>query len=139
MILKYWFFILWLGFAAYGALRVLFGEHLLYSTQHWQYYYYMGAPVVLFLLAVKGWRISRMWRRMMEDRCPRPTLSRGEHEIQETRKRPSILEHVCAALFLLACAAILELFSVQHSAWWIGSLFCAALFVRMLLMAVRRP
>lgn len=139
MILKYWFFILWLGFAAYGALRVLSGVHLLYSAQHWQYYFYMCAPIALLLLSVKGWRISRMWRRMMEDRRPRPTLSRGEHEVPETKQRPSILEHVCAALFLLACAAILELFSVQHSAWWIGSLFCAALFVRMLLMAVNRP
>lgn len=140
MILKYWFFILWIGFAAYGALRVMSNNaHLLYSGQHWQYYYYMGAPVLLFLLAIKGWRIARMWRRMVEHRQAQPTLSRGEHQLQKTGQRPSVLERVCAALFLLACAAILKLLSVQHIAWWIGSFLCAALFVRMLLMAVRRP
>jgi hypothetical protein len=79
MIFKYWFFILWLGFAAYGALRVLSGAHLLYNGQHWQYYLYWCAPVVLLWLSIKGWRISRMWRRMMEDKRARPTLSRGEH------------------------------------------------------------
>lgn len=139
MILKYWFFVLWLGFAAYGALRVLSGAHLLYSQQHWQYYFYLCAPFVLLWLSIKGWRIARMWRRMMEDKRVRPSLSRGEHHVQHARQHPSILEYICAALFLLACAAILELFSVQHSAWWIGSLFYAALFLRILLMAVNRP
>lgn len=127
------------GFAAYGATHALSGTHLLYNGQHWQYYFYWCAPYVLLWLSLKGWRISRMWRRMMEHRQMRPTLSRGEHQLQKARQRPTILEHSCAALFLLACAAILKLFSVHYIAWWIGSTLCAALFVRMLLMAVRRP
>ena len=139
MIFKYWLFMVFIGVAAYGSTRVLNGAHMLYSGEHWQYYAYLCAPYVLLWLSAKGWRTSRMWRRMMAQRQERPTLSRGEQEIRATKERASVLERICAALFVLACAAILKLLSVQHIEWWVGSFVCAALFVRMLLMAVRRP
>lgn len=139
MILKYWLFIILIGFFAYGAVEVLSNTHLLYDGNHWQYYFYWSAPFILGFLAVKGWRTSRMWRRMMDQRYPTLTLSRGEHNLRTSRQRPSILEHVCAALFVLALAAILKIFSIQNIAWWIGSLIFSWACLRMLLMGVRRP
>ncbi len=128
-----------ISFFAYGAVEVLSNTHLLYNGNHWQYYFYWSAPFILGFLATKGWRTSRMWRRMMDHRYPPLTLSRGEHQLRNVGQRPSILEHVCAALLILSLTAILKIFSVQHIAWWIGSLVFAMLFLRIVLMGVRRP
>ncbi len=126
-------------FTGYGALRVLSNAHLLYDGNHWQYYFYWSAPFILGFLAAKGWRTSRMWRRMMDHRNSLLTLSRGEHHLRKAMQRPSILEHVCAALAVLALAAILRIFSINNIAWWVGSLIFSWACLRMLLMGVRRP
>lgn len=139
MILKYWLFMILVGCSAYGAMRDLFGAHLLYDSNHWQYYFYWSAPFILAFLSAKGWRTSRMWRRMMDHRYPPLTLSRGEPQRQKSAPRPSILERICAALSVLALAAILNIFAVNNIAWWIGALIGSWACLRMALMAVRRP
>jgi len=76
---------------------------------------------------------------MLNARQNPPILSRGGYQQQRNKLRPSILEHICAAMFILALAAILQIFSIDNIAWWIGSLIFSWLCLRMVLMAVRRP
>ncbi len=110
MILKYWFFILWVGFSAYGSFRTLSNAHLLYNGNHWQYYFYWSAPFILLALSAKGWTTSRMWRRMMAHRQTRPTLSRGDHQVKGIKQRPSILERVCLVLVAFSLLTLWRIF-----------------------------
>jgi len=99
-----------IGFFAYGSAGTFTGEHLLYDGNHWQYYFYWSAPFVLGFLAVKGWRTSRMWRRMMAHRQTRPTLSRGDYQVKGIKQRPSILERVCLVLVAFSLLTLWRVF-----------------------------
>lgn len=123
---------------AYGCMRVL-GNILLFNHGSLSYYFYLCAPWALLYGSLKAWHQSFIWRRMLEDRYSVPTLSRGEHYFNAQQKQSRVLEHICAALFVLAIAALLRIFSVPNILWWSESLVCAMLILRMVLMGVRRP
>ena len=107
MILKYWFFILWLGVFTYGSAAAFGGEHLRYG---WSSYFYGASPFILLVLSAKGWTTSRMWRRMMAHRQTRPTLSRGDHQIKDIKQRPSILERICLVLVAFSLLTLWRVF-----------------------------
>lgn len=103
---------------AYGCMRVL-NNVLIFNQGSLSYYFYLCAPWALLYGSLKSWHQSFIWRRMLEDRYSAPTLSRGEHHMQVQQKQSRVLEHICAALFVLAIAALLKIFSVQNILWWI--------------------
>ncbi|WP_241086683.1 hypothetical protein [Candidatus Vondammii sp. HM_W22] len=139
MTIRIFFNIIILGFAAYGSYRVLENALTFYTDQHWQYYFYWIAPWALLYGSVKAWHQSFVWRRMLGARQNPPILSRGGYQQQRTKRHPSILEHICAALFILALAAILKIFSIHSIAWWIGSLIFSWACLRIVLIRIRRP
>jgi len=123
---------------AYGCIRAL-GNALLFNQGSLSYYFYLCAPWALFYGSLKAWHQSFVWRRMLEDRYSAPTLSRGGHDFNAQHKQSRILERICAALFVLSLASLLKIFSVQNILWWIGSLICSMLILRIVLMGVARP
>lgn len=139
MTIRVLFNIIILGLCAYGSWVVLNQSLPAYNANEIQYVMFMLAPWALLYGSIKAWHQTFVWRRMLNARQNPPILSRGEHQQQRNKLRPSILEHICAAMFILAFAAILKIFSAPHIAWWIGSLILSWAFLRIVLMRVGRP
>lgn len=131
MIRKTWFNILMLVACAYGAYGVLNQTNAPFTPNHWQYYLYAISPWALLIGGLKAWHRSYIWRRMLANRQKPPVLNRGEHRVETTLPRPSILEHGSFMLVILAVAAILKQLSIAHIAWWIGSLLGAWFILRL--------
>ncbi len=128
MIIRVWFKIALLMASAYGAYGVLDQASVRFTPSHWQFYFYAIAPWALLLGSIKAWHRSYIWRCMLDQRQTSPALSRGGHRTDKTTRHPSILEHFCFFLLILAIAAILKQLSAAHIEWWIGS-FLGAWFV----------
>ena len=129
---RIWFNILLLLALTYGAFGVLGSVDSRYTPVHWQYYLYAVSPWLLLFGSIRAWYRCFVWRRMIQQRQPIRLLSRGEHRIESTAQRTSVLEYASIGMALLALAAILEQFSVSDIAWWIGSLIGAWIVLRIM-------
>lgn len=67
---------------------------------------YHVCPWLLTWLSIKGWYQSFVWRRMVQQRSPDPTLSRGEHRFDVRRQRKSLVEHLCQVSLLISLWAL---------------------------------
>lgn len=77
---------------------------------HWVWGLYYICPWVLAYLSLKGWHITRIWRRMLADRYAPPSLSRGEHRFNVLSERVSFLEYLCLICLALAVFALMEVY-----------------------------
>ena len=134
--MRVWINILILVACAYGAYGILDRADGQFTSAHWQYYLYAVSPWVLLFGSIKAWHRSFIWRRMLDQRQSPPVLSRGNHRIERTIQRPSILEYASILMLLLALAAIFEQFSVAHFQWWIGSLVTTWIVLRFVVKKV---
>lgn len=131
--MRVWINIFILIACAYGAYGILEHANRQFTSAHWQYYSYAISPWLLLFGSLKAWHRSFIWRRMVGQRQGSPVLSRGNHRIEKTIQRPSILEYASVSMLLLALAAILIQFSVEHVQWWIGSLVSTWIVLRFVL------
>ena len=121
MIVRYWLFMILLGICTDASLTVLTSKKWYYFDELIYYLYYV-APWTLCVLALLAWYRSFIWRRMKIIREAPPTLSRGDHLILRKKINPSVLEYICALLFLLGLAAIFRQQHMEPVSWWIGTI-----------------
>ena len=126
-----WLYIILICFCAYGAWGILNETVPAYRVSEFLFVLYMIAPWALLYGSIKAWHQCFVWRRMLAKRQIPPVLSRGHHRTEKSLGRTSILERICALLFILAIAAILKQFSITHIEWWIGSIIGAYFALRL--------